>query len=178
MESRPSKSPAKFDESDEEDEFQTDSKKHLAQEMKKKVYAGEVDQQYDDILSQLFEKVKPGEGDEFAAVKPWLGAIKEPKDHPKPNKKPPADEFEIDWVHGYRSEEARMNCQFNDKGLAVYPTAAIGVVYDYNKMTQLYFGGGKTEKGGRKQADESKNIHTDDITALCVSNNRKMVASG
>ena len=178
MESRPSKSPSKLDESDSDDEFAVLSKKLEAKEMKKKQYAGELDQEYDDILSQLFEKVKPGEGDEFAAVKPWLGAIKEPKDHPKPVKSSPDQEYAIDWVHGYRSEEARMNCQFNDRGVPVYPAAAIGIIYDYNEMKQTYFGGGKTEKGGRKQDDESKDIHTDDITALCVSTNRKMVASG
>jgi microtubule-associated protein-like 6 len=58
--------------------------------------------------------VPPGEGDEFAAVKPWLGAIKEPKSHPKANKAKPKEHFNIDWIYGYRSEEARMNAQFND----------------------------------------------------------------
>lgn len=129
-------------------------------------------------MSALFEKVPPGEGDEFAAVKPWLGAIKEPKDHPKPNKKAPAVDYKIDWVYGYRSEEARMNCQFSHSGKAVYATAALGVVFDYKKMEQLYFGGGKTDFGGRKQDDESKDGHSDDITALCMSFSRKMVASG
>ena len=45
-------------------------------------------------------------------------------------------------------------------------------------MTQKYFGGGKTTFGGRKQDDESKDGHSDDVTALCVSFSRKMVASG
>ena len=120
----------------------------------------------------------PGEGDEFAAVKPWLGAIKEPKDHPKPNKKPPKEKFEMDWVYGYRSEEARMNCQFNTEGHAVYPTAALGVVFDYKNTKQKYFGGGLTDFGGRKQDDESKDGHSDDVTALCLSHSRKWVASG
>jgi hypothetical protein len=79
-----------------------------------------------------------------------LGAIKEPKNHPKPNKKSPDQEFVIDWVYGYRSEEARNNAAFNAQGQAVYPTAAMGVVFDYMNMTQSYFGGGKTTKGGRK----------------------------
>jgi microtubule-associated protein-like 6 len=58
----------------------------------------------------------PGEGDEFAAVKPWLGAIKEPKSHPKPNKKAPTEDLKIDWVYGYRNEEARMNVALNNSG--------------------------------------------------------------
>ena len=164
--------------SDEEDEFQTDNKKTQGQAMKAKEYPGEEDQEYDDIMSSLIEKVPPGEGDEFAAVKPWLGAIKEPTNHPKPTKKAPKEEYAIDWVWGYRSEEARMNCQFNSQGQAVYPTAALGVIFDYKNMKQAYFGGGKTDMGGRKQLDEGKEGHTDDVTALCVSSDRKMVASG
>ena len=86
-------------------------------------------------MAELFEIVPPGEGDEFAAVKPWLGAIKEPADHPKINKKAPKEDLKIDWVYGYRSEEVRQNCQFNAKGQAVYPTAALGVVFDYKEKT-------------------------------------------
>jgi WD40 repeat protein len=129
-------------------------------------------------MKTIFEKVPPGEGDEFAAVKPWLGAIKEPKSHPKPNKKAPVEKFGIDWIYGYRNEEVRMNCQFNTEGNAVYATAAVGVVFDYKNMKQSYFGGGKTDFGGRKQDDESKNGHSDDVTALAMSFSRKMIASG
>ena len=82
--------------------------------MKTKVYEGEEHQEYDEVLGELFEKVEPGEGDEFAAVKPWLGAIKEPVPKPKVNSKAPVEDLDIDWVYGYRSEEARMNCAFND----------------------------------------------------------------
>lgn len=71
-----------------------------------------------------------------------------------------------------------MNCQFNSNGGAVYPTAALGVVFDYKNMKQTYFGGGKTTFSGRKQDDESKDGHSDDVTALCVSFSRNMVASG
>lgn len=161
------------------DEFGGD-KKDQAKKMKGKHYAGEQEVVYDDIMSQIFEKVEPGEGDEFAAVKPWLGAIKEPKNHPKPNKKSPDQEFAIDWVYGYRSEEARQNCQFNAQGQAVYPAAALGVVFDYMKSKQSYFGGGKTSLGGRKQKDNSndKGGHSDDVTALCLSHDRETVASG
>ena len=115
-------------------EFQGISKKDLQKKMKAKTYEGADDNiQYDETLSALFEKVLPGEGDEFAAVKPWLGAIKEPKNHPKPNTKEPEEQLEIDWVYGYRSEEARQNCFFNSAGQAVYPTAALGVIYDYKQ---------------------------------------------
>ena len=164
--------------SEEEDEFQDGNKKEANKALKQKDYGPEENQEYDETLKALFEKVPPGEGDEFAAVKPWLGAIKEPKSHPKPNKKAPAESLEMDWVYGYRNEDTRMNCAFNAEGAAVYPTAAVGVVFDYKQMKQTYFGGGKTSFSGRKQDDETGEGHSDDVTALCVSFSRKMVASG
>ena len=60
----------------------------------------------------------------------------------------------------------------------MYPTAAIGVVFDYKNMQQKYFGGGKTKFGGRKQKNPGADGHTDDITAMCISFSRKIVASG
>ena len=47
-------------------------------------------EKYDKESSELFPKVLPGEGDEFMAVKPWLGAIKEPIPKPKVNEAKPA----------------------------------------------------------------------------------------
>ena len=170
-----------MDSGNESDEFADGNKKDAAKAMKAPTYGEEQNQEYDAILSALFEKVPPGEGDEFAAVKPWLGAIKEPQPAPKvgkEGKKAPKEKFEIDWVYGYRSEEARMNVSFNSAGHAVYPTAALGVVFDYKNMKQTYFGGGETKFSGRKQDDESKDGHSDDVTACCVSFSRKMVASG
>merc|ERR1712195_91218 len=163
---------------EESDEFQDGNKKEANQALKQKDYGPEENQEYDATLKALFEKVPPGEGDEFAAVKPWLGAIKEPKSHPNPNKKEPVEKLEMDWVYGYRNEDTRMNCAYNNEGAAVYPTAAVGVVFDYKNMKQTYFGGGKTSFSGRKQDDETGVGHSDDVTALCVSFSRKMVASG
>ena len=65
-----------------------------------------------------------------------------------------------------------MNCCFNNLGYAVYPAAAVGVIFDFKNMNQLYFGGGSTSFGGRKQKDTTANTHNDDITALTISQSR------
>ena len=104
--------------SDSDDHFGNDNQKEQRKKMKANDYGGDEEEAKFESkeLADLFEKVPPGEGDEFAAVKPWLGAIKPPKNPPKIKKKdkePPKEKFEIEWVYGYRSEEARQNCQFN-----------------------------------------------------------------
>ena len=49
----------------------------------------------------------PGAGVEFGAIKPWLGAIKEPTNHPPKNPAKPNQVHTIEWVYGYRNEETR-----------------------------------------------------------------------
>ena len=93
--------------SDEPDEFAENGKDERAKAKRLAGLEGHEGNVYDDEMADLFEIIPPGEGDEFTAVKPWLGAIKEPKNYPKINKKAPKDNFEIDWVYGYRSEETR-----------------------------------------------------------------------
>lgn len=116
-----------------------ESKKEKSQ-MNKMIQSGkdymmkEEGEQFDEEAAEMFAKVLPGEGDEFMAVKPWKGAIKEPIPKPKIDKTKPKTEYEIDWVYGYRSDEGRMNLFFNQEGHAVYPTAALGVIYNYKEL--------------------------------------------
>jgi len=125
------------DSGSESDEFAGESKKDQRKDLKKKAYPGDDDAvaEFDAECALLFNKIPPGEGDEAGAVDPAKGAIKEPIPKPAINKKEPKEEYEIDWVYGYRSEEARNNAAFNCEGKAVYPSAAIGVVFDYENMT-------------------------------------------
>ena len=55
----------------------------------------------------LFVAVDAGQGDEFMAVKPWIGAIVEPSEHADPNPALPKMGFELEYVFGYRCEDVR-----------------------------------------------------------------------
>ena len=64
----------------------------------------------DDLDSEaedIFEVADVGQGDEFMAVLPWKGAIKEPTNHPPPNPEKPEVSYQIDFVYGYKNEEVR-----------------------------------------------------------------------
>ena len=69
------------------------------------------------------------------AVLPWKGAIKEPTNHPVPNPSMPNVEYEMDFVYGYKSEEARQNLFYNHRGKPVYMTAALGIIFDPKTRT-------------------------------------------
>ena len=49
-----------------------------------------------------FEVEEVATGEEFMAVKPWIGAVKEPDNHPEVNKEAPDATYVIDHVYGYR----------------------------------------------------------------------------
>ena len=50
-----------------------------------------------------------GGGDEFMAIKPWLGAIVAPTSPPAAINSAPDADLSLEWVHGYRCFDARNN---------------------------------------------------------------------
>lgn len=77
----------------------------------------------------------------------------EPFDHPPVNPTKPAQSYKIDFVYGYKNEEARQNLFYNHKGKPVYMTAAMGVIFNPKVRTQIIFGGKETTSMVRKQND-------------------------
>ena len=61
----------------------------------------------DEDTAEMFEVTDVMRGDESMSVKPWLGAIREPKSHPPVNPQIPDQEYTIEFVHGYKSEDVR-----------------------------------------------------------------------
>ena len=111
------------------------------------------------------------------AVKPWIGAVVEPSNHNPPNPSPPSVSYTLDYVYGYRCEDSRQNVYFNSEGNAVYMTAALGVILNQNDNTQKYFGGGQVDLKAKNVSNDNDS-HTDDITALSISSDRRYAVTG
>lgn len=130
----------------------------------------------------------PGGGDEAGAVKPWLGAIRAPKNPPPVSASAPNAHLELQWVNGYTSASAgakntkiSSNLFYNANKSPVYPAAAVAV--------QLHCGGdGTLEKGRSGGKDEVASKahfkqsffqgHDDDILCLAISKDRRFIATG
>lgn len=116
----------------------------------------------------------PGGGDESGAVKPWLGAIRAPKNPPVISSLAPAAQLSLSWVHGYTSGTAGANNSrisnnlfYNLEGNVVYPAAALAIELNRTRsgpngtMNQSYFQG-----------------HDDDVLCLAISKDRRYIATG
>lgn len=116
---------------------------------------------------------------EFMAVKPWIGAIAEPDDHPPVNKAKPDQTYQLEYVYGYRCQDSRQNVYYNSSGNIVYITAALGVILDKASNTQTFFGGGEVDNES-KQVASTANHHTNDIMCLNVNTTggRNLACSG
>ncbi|KAE9039083.1 Echinoderm microtubule-associated protein-like 6 [Phytophthora rubi] len=101
-------------------------------------------------------------GDEFMAVKPWIGAIVAPTNAATPNSREPDVRPELEWVYGYQSEMSQQNLVYNAQDEIVYHTAAVGIIYDSTNHLQKHHVG-----------------HNDDIISFAVCDaKRNLIATG
>lgn len=96
---------------------------------------------------------------------------------PPANPSEPDVNYALEYVYGYRCADSRQNVFFNASGQAVYMTAALGVILDQNSNTQKFFGGGHVDNKA-KNVSNDENAHTDDITSITMSSDRRIAASG
>ena len=82
------------------------------------------------------------EGDQFMAVKPWLGAIKEPtQPYYKSRGKPPRASLTLAYAHGYRTKDCRNNLKYVGDNQIAYHTAGLGIVMNIEDRphSQVFF---------------------------------------
>lgn len=118
-----------------------------------------------------------GEGEQFMAVRPWVGAIAEPESHPPVDKTQPDTRYALEYVYGYRCADSRQNVYLNSAGQAVYMTAALGVILEISSNDQKFFGGGEVDNKSKQTSNDMEG-HTNDIMAIALSSDRKYAVSG
>ena len=100
---------------------------------------------------------------EMAAKAMSKGFANNPLDKP-PVAPAPDTKLEIDFVHGYHNTglfpSQRNNTFYLNTGEIVYPSAALIIMYNQEKHTQIFFKG-----------------HSDEVSCLTVHPNGKFVAS-
>jgi WD40 repeat protein len=130
-------------EADEEEEIERDyiDPKILAAEEKAARAAAAAASGEGGGEDDIFATEEAKTGDSFGAVKPWIGAMKEPSKPPKSNPAAPDRKLTIDWVHGFRAFDSRSNLMYNKDGDIVYPVAGLCVTYNTSKKKQRYFQG-------------------------------------
>lgn len=122
----------------------------------------------EDTFFEVDEEPTEEEGKQFLAVRPWMGAVMEPANHPEVNKAAPDEGYTLQYVYGYKCENSRQNVYYNAAGHVVYPTACLGVILNQQENTQLFFGGGEAENKSKQVAcDQTR--HSNDIISISVN---------
>ena len=111
----------------------------------------------------VFQTEEVDEGDQFMAVKPYLGVVKNsvPSDFDakKVDNSEPSMGLELEYVHGYRCFDTRNNLRYTNEGNVIFHSAAVGVVMDPRSNTQKF-----------------NTVNTDDI--ICMDMHGDTVATG
>lgn len=153
-----------------------DDDQEFTQEANRKKEGGSTNKNRDDQEDDFFE-VEEAEGEQFMAVRPWIGQVEEPDNHNEANPEKPDANYSLHYVYGYRSADSRQNVHFNSEGNATYMTAALGVILNVGDNTQKFFGGGEVENTSKQTASDMKS-HTNDILCIKLNRDRTTAATG
>jgi microtubule-associated protein-like 6 len=114
----------------------------------------------------LFEEEEEEAGDQFMAVKPFLGEVKnsQPSDffYEKGMEDTPDENLKLYYANGYRCFDAKNTAKFSSNpDSVVFVTAALGVNLDIRNNSQTFF-----------------NKHEEDIISFDLHPNRRIAATG
>lgn len=126
--------------------------------------------------NDLFE-VEEAQGEQFMALRPWIGQIAEPRYSNTFVADAPDCTYALEYVYGYRCADSKQNVYWNCDGEAVYMTAALGVILNCDSNTQKFFGSGEVDMTAKNVARDTHH-HTDDVLSIAVCNQRKVAVSG
>lgn len=122
----------------------------------------------------MFSEQETELGDQFMAVKPYLGAVKNsaPSNSRefKGNLDPPEMDIQLKYVHGYRTFDTRNNIHFVDENHIMFHAAGVNIKMKVEANS----------KNSQKHAfTQSFNVeNSDDITAMAFNYHTKLAAFG
>lgn len=123
----------------------------------------------------LFEEQETEGGDQFMAVKPYLGAVKNSapsnsRDF-KGNLNPPEMDMQLKYVHGYRSFDTRNNIHFVDDRHFMFHAAGVNI--------KMCTDPSKSKSSSQSTFRQYFNVeNSDDITAMAFNWRTKLAAFG
>ena len=130
---------------------------------------------YKQKKTGLFEEQEIDAGDQFMAVKPYLGTVinSAPSNSKefKGNLDPPEMDMRLKYVHGYRAFDTRNNIYFVDDKHFMFHTAGVNI----KMSTEL----SRTKSSSEETFKQYFNIeNSDDITAMAFNWRTKLAAFG
>ena len=88
-------------------------------------------------------------------------AVVAPTNAPEDDPTAPDTSLELDFVHGYRSQDVRNNLYYTSTGEIAYFAASVGIIYSKKLHSQNFYTG-----------------HSDDIVCMAMHPEGKYVATG
>lgn len=151
--------------SDETPDVDSDLENEANRDMKRGAIEERVKAGVEELDDQIFMLESAGVGDNFMAVRPYEGVVRNsvPSGY-RPRKgedDPPDANLELEYIHGYRCHDVRNNVRYTSSGEIVYHTAAVGIVLNSGVNAQKHF-----------------LCHTDDIIAFDVNSRGTLAATG
>lgn len=127
--------------------------------------------------ADLFDEDEVETGDQFMAVKPYVGAVKNsaPSNSTdfKPNLDPPEMDIQLKYVHGYRAFDTRNNIHFCDESHIIFHAAGVNIKMDIKKHQTS-----SSRKESNNYRQEFNIENSDDITAMAFNSKTKLAAYG